>query len=168
MALYEPVFEALNQRDVRYVVVGGVAVLLHGFARLTGDLDLAIDLDSAEARKAVSALLDFGLAARPPVDPMGLADPALRTTWARERGMRVFSFWNPRDPMLLVDCFVEEQIPFAQLWARSLVLTLTSTTVRVASIPDLIALKRMAGRPHDQTDIEALEEILRRGGPKHG
>ena len=39
MSLFEPIFEALNRQNVRYVVVGGVAVVLHGHARLTADLD---------------------------------------------------------------------------------------------------------------------------------
>jgi hypothetical protein len=164
VALFEPLFEALNGRDVRYVVVGGVAVVLHGFARLTGDVDLAIDLRPDEARKAIEALIGFGLRPRLPVDPLQFADPAIRGSWIREKSMRVFTFLDPANPMLLVDCFAEDVLPFDALWARSQVLSLTSTTVRVASIPDLIALKRRAGRAQDQQDIEALEEILRRRG----
>jgi len=44
VAIFAPVFEALNGARVRYVVVGGVAVVLHGHARLTTDLDLVVDL----------------------------------------------------------------------------------------------------------------------------
>ena len=50
--LFEPVLEALNARDVRYVVVGGLAVVLHGHARLTADLDIAVDLSPGQAAKA--------------------------------------------------------------------------------------------------------------------
>jgi len=52
--LFEPIFEALNSAQVRYIVVGGVATVLHGFARLTADLDLIVDLQPVEARKAKS------------------------------------------------------------------------------------------------------------------
>jgi hypothetical protein len=81
VALFEPLFDALNRADVRYVVVGGVAVVLHGFARLTGDVDLAIDLQPAEARKAVATFGQLGLRPRLPVDLMQFADPSVRTTW---------------------------------------------------------------------------------------
>ncbi|HWP67168.1 MAG TPA: nucleotidyl transferase AbiEii/AbiGii toxin family protein [Candidatus Limnocylindria bacterium] len=162
MALFEPLFDALNRADVRYVVVGGVAVVLHGFARLTADVDLAIDLRPAEATKAIEAFTRLGLRPRLPVDPMGFADPAVRASWVRDKHMRVFTFLNPTNPMLLVDCFAEDVLPFDELWARSEVMCLASTTVRVASIADLIALKRRAARPQDQQDIEALQDILRR------
>jgi hypothetical protein len=44
MALFEPLFAALNRAEVRYVVVGALATVLHGYARLTADVDLVIDL----------------------------------------------------------------------------------------------------------------------------
>jgi hypothetical protein len=162
--LFEPLFAALNAADVRYVVVGGVAVVLHGFARLTGDVDLAVDLQPQEARRAVDALLDFGLRPRLPVNAREFADTATRTGWIREKGMRVFTFVDPSNPLLLVDCFAEDVVPFAVLWQNAVVLPLTSTTVRVASISDLIDLKRRAGRPQDALDIEALEAIQRQSG----
>jgi hypothetical protein len=64
--------------------------------------------------------------------------------------------------MRSIDVFLENPVPFQELWARSEVKALRHTFVRVASIEDLIALKRLAGRPHDLQDIQALEEIRRR------
>jgi hypothetical protein len=61
-----------------------------------------------------------------------------------------------------VDLFVESPIDFAALWERAEVLPLDATNVRVACIADLVALKRLAGRPHDLADIEALEAIAAR------
>ena len=54
--LLEPIFDALNRADVRYVVVGGLATVLHGYARLTADVDLIVDLVPAEARKTIAAI----------------------------------------------------------------------------------------------------------------
>lgn len=162
MSLLEPLFETLNRAGVRYVLVGGVATVLHGFARLTADVDLVVDLTPAEARKAIDALVGLGLRPRPPVDPVAFADADVRESWVRDRGMRVFSLWDPSQPMREVDLFVEHPIDFEELFARAEIVSLDTTTVRVASIPDLIALKRLANRPQDVADIEALEAIQTR------
>ena len=54
--LLEPIFVALNDAGVRYVIVGGLATVLHGFARLTHDVDLAVDLVPAEAARVIDVL----------------------------------------------------------------------------------------------------------------
>ena len=68
--------------------------------------------------------------------------------------MRVFSMWDPANPMREVDLFVEHPIDFDELWNRSEIINLSHTVARIASIPDLIRLKRLAGRPQDLADIE--------------
>ena len=78
MSLYVPVFEALNDAQVRYVVVGGLATVLHGYARLTADIDLMVDLDPDELRKGIDALTKYGMIPRLPVGlrldrPQGLS-----------------------------------------------------------------------------------------------
>jgi hypothetical protein len=161
MSLIEPVFQALNDAGVRYVVVGGLAVVLHGHARLTADVDLAVDLEDQEARRAIDALVGMGLCPRVPVDPKEFADRSVREGWIRDRGMQVFSMFDPSNPMRVVDLFAENPIPFEDLWAHAQKVSLRTTTVRVASIPDLIHLKRLAGRPQDLADIAHLEAILK-------
>ncbi|MBI4261076.1 MAG: hypothetical protein HY658_10975 [Actinobacteria bacterium] len=162
MALFEPILEALDRDGVRYVIVGGVAVVLHGHPRLTADLDLAVDLSPAGARKAMETLLGLGLRPRAPVDPFGFADPEARDRWIADLGMQVFSMWDPGNPMRSVDLFVESPVDFDELWDRSVLVPLGGIEARVASIPDLIRMKRLAGRPEDALDVEALEAIMER------
>jgi|GEM_PF-1001400 len=120
VSFIEPVFEALNAAGARYVVVGGVATVLHGFARLTADIDLIVDLEPTEAKKAIGALVGLGLKPRAPVDAFQFCDPAARRIWIETKGMRVFSLWDPEQPMCEVDLFVETPIPFDELWLRDL------------------------------------------------
>jgi len=159
MALFEPVFTALNDAGVRYVVVGGVAVVLHGHARLTADLDIAIDLSPEATAEAMEALGAIGLRPRLPVDAAELADPAVHARWIDEQGMRVLSLWDPGDPLRSVNLFVENPIEFEELWERSDPVDLGGVRTRIASIEHLIRLKRLADRPQDRSDIEALEAI---------
>ena len=162
MSFFEPLFQALNEAGVRYVVVGGLATVLHGYARLTADVDLACDLTPAPARTLIETLVALGFTPRAPVDPIQFSDPDVRQRWIDEKGMRVFSMVDRQNPVRAVDVFVEHPIEFEQLWSRAEEVVLESTSVRVASIPDLIQLKRIAGRPQDLADIEQLERIRRR------
>lgn len=161
MSLFEPIIYALENEGVRYVVVGGVATVLHGYARLTADIDLIVDLNPDEARKAIRVLTALGFAPRAPVNAEDYADPNIRRMWFDDKGMRVLSLWDPHHPMREVDLFVENPIDFDLLYERSQLVALATTHVRIASIEDLIQLKRLANRPEDQRDIEALQAIRR-------
>jgi hypothetical protein len=168
VALFEDLFQAFDDAGVRYVVVGGVAVVLHGCPRLTGDLDLAVDLAPAAAARAIRVLVDAGLRPRAPVDPFDFADPDKRAVWEREKGMRVFSLADPSNPLREVDLFVQNPIDFEKLWARAEIMRLDRVAVRVASIADLIDMKRQVGRPQDLADVEALALIQERRGKHDG
>lgn len=161
MAVFEPIIKTLNDAGVRYVVVGGVAAVLHGHARLTADIDLVVDLRESEALKVIDSLVRMGFQPRLPVNPREFANRQVRESWQRERGMQVFSMFDPSNPMRVVDLFVHHPIPFEELWSRSIELDLGHTSVRVASIADLIHLKRLAGRPQDLLDIQRLEAIVK-------
>jgi hypothetical protein len=159
VSIFEPIFRALNESGARYVVVGGVAGVLHGHARLTADIDVIVDVAPAPARAAINALARLGFRPRAPVPIEAFVDPEVRATWIRDKAMIVFSLWDPTNPMREIDLFLEPPLPFDELWGRSLEVTLDDSTVRVVSLDDLIALKRLAGRPQDLQDIEALEQI---------
>ncbi|MEX0990608.1 MAG: hypothetical protein WD206_09990 [Actinomycetota bacterium] len=133
MGLFEPIFAALDEAGVRYVVVGGVAVVLHGHARLTADLDIAIDLAPQAARDAIDGLQRLGLRPRVPVDASDFADPEVRARWIADRDMRVLSLWDPANPMRSLNLFVENPIDFEELWIGSEVVDLDDMQIRVAS-----------------------------------
>lgn len=168
MSIFEPVLARLNEEGGRYVIVGGLAVVLHGHPRLTVDLDLVVDLEAEAARRTITALVALGLRPLAPVDPFEFADAGTRRRWIDEKGMRVFSLYDPAQPLRTVDLFVESPLDFETLWNDSGTVSLRSTTVRVASIPHLIELKRLAGRTRDREDIEQLEAIQREKGRVDG
>lgn len=159
MSQFIPIFQLLNEAKLRYVVVGGVATILHGYVRLTTDVDLVIDLRREEAEKAIRALTGYGFKPRVPVDPMQFADEGQRARWIQEKGMEVFSFFHPQNPALTVDLFSRHPIPFETLWSRSVLMNLGGIEVRICSIDDLIEMKRLSGRHKDLADIEQLSKI---------
>ena len=88
-------------------------------------------------------------------------DASIREGWLHDKGMQVFSLFHPDNPMLSVDIFTNHPIEFESLFERSDACDVGGVPVRVASIPDLIHLKRLADRPRDRDDIEKLENIAR-------
>lgn len=166
MSVFEPIFQILNAAGVRYVVVGGLATLLHGYARLTADVDLAVDLAPEEVRKTIRALGEKGFRPQVPVSADAFADPAVREEWFHEKHMRAFSLIDPTNPMRVVDLLLKPEVPFDELLAHSQEAFVGTTRVRMASLDDLILLKRHAGRPQDLTDLEQLEAIRSRTGDR--
>jgi hypothetical protein len=159
VALYGDVFAALNEHGIRYVVVGGVAVVLHGHARLTVDLDLVIDLATEPTANALELLAGLGFRPRLPVRAEDFADPAIRRDWVEQRHMQVFSLYDPADPLREIDIFATYPVPFEQLYAASALVPLGEVSVRVASVDHLVAMKEAAHRPQDLADIEALRRL---------
>jgi len=105
MGAFATIFRELEQAGAGYVVVGGVAVVLHGYARVTADIDLVVDLRPGEAIRAVAALSRLGMQPRAPVDAREFADAEARQRWIEEKRMRVFSMYDPRHPLVEVDLF---------------------------------------------------------------
>ncbi len=159
MPLYLPLFRALNEANVQYVVVGGIATILHGYVRATSDIDLVVDLQVEEATKVITVLTDAGYVPKVPVQAIEFADAAKREKWIKEKGMQVFSMYQPDNPLLTIDLFVKQPIPYNELYSRAVNMELDEVTVRVCSIDDLIIMKKQAGRPKDLADIEKLTRI---------
>lgn len=159
MTEIERVLRALETAGVRYLVVGGVAVVLHGHPRFTADLDLAIALDPANVHAAFGALSTLGYRPRVPVSADVFADPAARGRLVAEKGMTVLSFASPALAMTEVDVFADPPFGFEETHARAAHVGLGELSVPVASIEDLIAMKRRAGRPKDLEDAAVLERL---------
>lgn len=73
--------------------------------------------------------------------------------------MKALSLHDGQKPPMVIDILAESPIDFDDLYRRSKLIRLDATSVRIASIADLIALKRLAGRAEDLRDIEELERI---------
>ena len=160
---FEPVLRALNEGGVRYLVVGGVAVVLHGHLRTTGDLDLVVELSPDNLVRALDALEESGFRPRPPVPLRSFADPEIRRSWIETKNLQVFSLWHPELPGFEVDLFVEEPFDFDEAWNRRVEVQLAGMTAMVVGLDDLLVLKRAAGRARDLEDVAVLEAIARGG-----
>lgn len=159
----ETILEALQAREVRYVVVGGVAVILHGHFRHTADLDLVIGFEEENIRKTLETLRGLGFVPRAPVAIEEFASAENRQSWIEEKGMLAFSLASPRFRQTEVDLAVSSPFDFEQALARATFMDLDRITVPVVCLSDLIDMKLGSSRAMDQEDVDSLKEIKRRG-----
>ncbi len=156
---YEDVFRTLEAEGVRFVVVGGVALVLHGVVRLTVDLDLMVEMSRENLTKLIAAMQALGYRPKPPVRAEEFIDPATRKRWKDEKGMQVFSFFHPKEQGKLIDVFVDEPIDYNEVERDKQMIKAQDIKIPIASIRHLKMLKRISARPQDLADIEALETL---------
>lgn len=158
---YEAVFRALADRGVRYLVVGGMAVNLHGVPRLTADLDVMADLGRKNLAMLVECLARLGYRPRPPVVPEDFLSAQRRAQWRRTKHMVMFTFQHPVHPEQQVDIFVKNPIAFGEAWRARKRLKAGGIEIPLISLDHLIRLKRQAGRRQDRSDLQALTQLRR-------
>lgn len=156
---YEEIFRHLNKRHIDYIVVGGVAFVLHGAVRLTADLDLMVSLDRDNIAKFVDVMNEFGYKPKIPVKAEELLNPEKRDYWLKEKNMKVFSFYHPHQAISLIDIFIYEPVDYEAMKIHSVKMKIGNLFIPVASIDDLIKLKKISGRKQDFEDIKTLKDI---------
>lgn len=153
----ERIVRALNDANVPFIVVGGLAVVAHGYGRQTQDLDLVIRLEPDPIRGAFRALASLGYRPRVPVTPEGFADAEQRQRWTTEKGMTVLNFHSDQHRETPVDVFVSEPFDFVSEYESAIVEDVApGVPLRIVRLEALLRLKQKAGRPQDLADIAEL------------
>jgi hypothetical protein len=153
----DALFAALDRGNVRYLVVGGLAVAAHGYLRFTKDVDLVVELEPGNVRRAFAALESVGYRPQAPVTADAFADAETRESWIRDKNMVVLAFWSDLHRETPVDVFVREPFDFDEQYRRALVKELRpGLAVRFVERGELVRLKREAGRPQDLADADQL------------
>jgi predicted nucleotidyltransferase len=157
---YLELFRALEREQVRYLLVGGVAVNLHGAERMTMDVDLMLGLDQENLARFLRAARTLGL--RPGVLPVTLeqlCDAATVESWIRDMRMVALQLRGPQLEAPSVDILVRPAVPFEEAYARRNRIAVEDVTISVAAIADIVTLKSGTGRKVDESDIRALHRI---------
>ena len=159
LADIEAILGALNNANVRYLIVGGLAVVAHGYVRATVDVDIVLQLERENILQAMRALGKLGYQPLVPVDPADFADEEKRKLWREEKQMIVFQMRHPRPESTRLDIFVEEPFPFPQEYERAFWDEVAGVRAPILCYDELIRLKRASGRPQDLADVAELELI---------
>ena len=159
------ILRALADTGVQFVLVGGFAVQLHGFVRATLDLDLVLAMDDANLSKFIDVAKQFELAPIIPVSIDSLKNAKQIDQWHKEKGMLAFALREPQVSGSVIDVLVRPEVTFDALQLDATTVDLFGRSVKIASIEHLLLMKRIANRPKDRIDIEALEKIQRGEDP---
>jgi hypothetical protein len=136
---------ALNDQEVRYILVGGFSVILHGYARTTGDMDIWVERSTENYLKLKKAFLQFGM----PVFDMTAENFLSHPNWD------VFTFGTPP---VAIDIMVKVKgLDFETCYQRSVWFEDADLVIRTIHKNDLLKAKEAAGRSKDLDDIENLQ-----------
>lgn len=152
MFLYR-VVKALQSHKVKYAIVGGYAVALHGAVRGTVDLDLILSLSRNQFIAAEAAFKKIGLECRLPITAGQVFD--FREEYIKNKNLVAWSFYNPTNPSEIVDIILTHDL--AKIKTQRI--KSDGTDLHVISIADLIRMKEQSGRPQDLEDVKALKRL---------
>jgi hypothetical protein len=150
---------ALADNEVDYLVLGGLAVIAHGYVRNTLDLDILPSPLRANVARLAAALEELEAVAA------GAKGERLALDLSHPESLAVGNYFldTKYGAMDLVNGPHPDLKRYRRLDRNALVATVRGNEVKVISKDDLIAMKREAGRPKDLADIAALTEAERSG-----
>ena len=151
--LLRRIVNALDKHRVKYALVDGYAVALHGAVRGTVDIDIVITRDRNAFKKAEAALQSIGLTPRLPITAEELFD--FREEYIENKNLVAWSFVNNDNPLEMVDIIITENLSALRTVKKSA----SGFVIKVVAIDDLIMIKEKSNRKQDREDIKALRKL---------
>ena len=150
----QKVIKALEKQNIRYALVGGYAVALHGAVRGTVDLDFVIALDKTQFLALEQAMNEIGLMSRLPVSAEEVFN--YRREYIEKRNLVAWSFVNESNPLEMVDIIITHDADKMTTVSKKA----AGFSITLASIEALIEMKKQSARAQDLEDVKALEMLL--------
>ena len=156
----DQILRGLLDADVQFVLIGGLAAQVHGSPSLTGHVDICFALDGDNLARLARALESLTAIRREM--PVGLSAPLDARALGAGDVFTLSTRYGDLDLLAHPDPALDSEA----LSRRSIAAEVLGIEVRVASLADLIDMKRAAGRPKDRIELEILgalrEELDRR------
>jgi len=141
---FKELLNLFKKHNVKYMVVGGYAVMLYTEPRFTKDLDIFISVEKKNSTAVYNALKEFGA----PLSDLTEKDFS-------QEGY----FYQIGRPPLMVDILMSiPGVKFDDAWKRRKQLTVDGIEMNFINKEDLITAKKTSGRPQDMIDLENLEK----------
>jgi len=142
---FKDFLNALNKAEVRYILVGGYSVVLHGYSRTTGDMNIWMERTSVNYERIIKAFQMFGM----PLFDMTESNFLSHPIWD------VFTFGTPP---VAIDIMVKiKGLNFENVFQKAVYFEDDDLKIRTINRNNLIAAKKIAGRAKDINDLENLQ-----------
>ncbi len=151
----EDILRSLEEENVNYAVIGGVAVVLYGYVRFTKDIDLVIDFSKENIERFAKAMEKLNFKIGPPVEMIDIAREEKRREWINEKNAKVITLYNPEDQLLQIDILLTLDLSKIKTVRKKI----DDFEISVIDYEDLIKTKKQTGRTVDLIDVEKLEEL---------
>ena len=156
---YLDLFATLHRHQVEYVLIGGLAVALHGIERNTMDIDVCLVISPDNLRRMIEAAKELNLSPVLPVPLETLSQIDTLKQWHQQRNLQAFALRTPDLAGVTLDLLLFPPVAPADMCQRAVRLDVSGIPIQLASVDDLIALKQSVGRPIDLADIEHLKRL---------
>lgn len=143
--------EVIGRHDIRFVVVGGAAMALHGIPRSTLDIDIIVPCVTDSILRLFEASGEAGLEST----QAGF----LKLAYKPELLSGQWITFEDKEGHQLIDVLLEAEAVFNDLLGRAVERKAGSQTLHVASLDDIEAMKKAVGRPLDMSDIALIREV---------
>lgn len=157
MKAFDPLgaLERLLAHDVDFVLIGGLAARLHGSPTVTDDLDISYSKERVNLERLSACLMEMNATLRLP-DPEERVEAKLDWRFLHAAdGFTLITDFGPLDCLALPAGIESHE----DLRSRAVTMDLGDMTIRIASIDDLMAMKRAAGRRKDLIELEILAAL---------
>ncbi|MGH8559110.1 MAG: hypothetical protein ACRESZ_16970, partial [Methylococcales bacterium] len=141
MVFYLDLFGTFERHYVDYLLIGGLAVSLHGVERATMDVDITVATNPENLAHLIDAARELGLTPVLPVSLESLANLELLRRWHKERNLEAFALRTPDLAGVTLDVLLFPPVEFPGMAQRAAIFQVAGIAIRVAAIDDLIALK---------------------------
>ena len=158
---YIDLLEQLYRSQVKYLIVGGLAVNLYGVPRVTQDIDIIVFITPDNVRELNRILKDLNYIPRLPVNPDDMANPGILKGWIENKNLKAFSFYHRAQNYKVVDIVLVHPLDFEASFNNKVIKKAKGIEIYLASIDDIIKMKEFSGRAQDLSDIEMLKKAKR-------
>lgn len=154
MFLFE-LTDAFQKARLKYALVGGYALALHGLVRATIDVDFVLTLSQADFELVEKVLRQLGLQSRLPVRAQDIIK--MRKEYILNRNLLAWSFVDYKNPSRRVDILITKSLPKL----KTEIISVSGRKIVVANLKELLQMKIEAGRPQDLVDVENIKKKLK-------